>query len=58
MCACMCACVCRRPAVYHSRRVSGVLVHMLSDQMSKVDQELGGFWYPMIWPGREVELTH
>lgn len=53
-----CVCVCSRPAVYHGGRVSGVLVHVLSDQMSEADQELGGFWYPVIWPGREVELTH
>lgn len=54
----VCARACNRPAVYHSGRVSGVLVHVLSDQMSEADQELGGFWYPVIWPGCEVELSH
>lgn len=54
-----CVCVCSgRPAVDHSRRVSGVLVHVLSDQMSKANEELGGFWYPVVRPGCEVEVTH
>ena len=52
-------CVCSvEPAVNHSRRVFGVLFHVLSDQMSEADEELGGFWYPVIRPGCEVELTH
>lgn len=46
------------PAVDHSGIVSGVLVHVLSDQMSEVDEELRGFWNPVIRPGCEVELTH
>lgn len=56
---CVCVCVYSvRPAVDHGRRVSGVLVHVLSDQMSEVDEELSSFWYPMIRPGCEVEVTH
>lgn len=47
-----------RPAVDHSRGVSRVLVHVLSDQMSEADEELGGLGYPVIWPGCEVEVTH
>lgn len=55
----MCVSVCSvGPAVDHSGRVSGVLVHVLSDQMSKADEELGGLGYPMVWPGCEVEVTH
>lgn len=57
-CVCLCVCGSVRPAVDHSRRVSGVLVHVLSDQMSEADEELGGFWYPVIGPGCEVEVTH
>lgn len=54
-----CVCVfCVKPAVNHSRRVSGVLVHVLSDQMSEADKELCGFWNPMIRPGCEMEVTH
>lgn len=51
-------CVFVKPAVDHCRRVSGVLVHVLSDQMSKADEELGGFWDPVIRPGCEVEVTN
>lgn len=46
------------PAVDHCRRVSGVLLHVLSDQMSEADEELSSFWYPMIRPSCEVEVTH
>ena len=42
----------------HSRRVSGVLVHVFSDQMPEADEELGGLWYSVIRPGCEVEVTH
>lgn len=55
----MSVCVCSvGPAVNHSRRVSGVLVHVFSDQVSEADEELGGLWYPVIRPGCEVEVTH
>lgn len=46
------------PAVDHGRRVSGVLVHVFSDQMPEADEELGGLWYSVIRPGCEVEVTH
>lgn len=38
--------------------MSGVLVHVLSHQMSEADEELSSFWYPMIWPSCEVEVAH
>lgn len=56
---CVCVCVFSvRPAVNNSRRVSGVLIHVLSDQMSEADKELCGFWNPVIRPGCEMEVTH
>lgn len=46
------------PAVDHSGGVPGVLVHVLSDQMSEADQKLCGFWNTVVRPGCEVELTN
>lgn len=55
----MCAWVCSgRPAVDDGGGVSGVLVHVLSDQMSEADKELSGFRNPVVRPGCEVELTN
>jgi len=55
---CVCVCVCVGPAMDHSRGVSGVLVHVLSDQVSEADEQLGGLGDSVIWPRCEVEVTH
>lgn len=35
-----------------------ILVHMFSDKVPKIDKNLSGLWYSMVWPGSEVKLAH
>lgn len=48
---------CVQPAVNHCGGVSGILVHVFSDQMSEADQKLCGFWNAVIRPRCEMEVA-
>ena len=42
----------------HGGGVSGVLVHVLADQVPEVDEQLGRLGNAVVRPGGEVEVTH